>query len=75
MDFSPEQMRYLQHGRVADTTRLRKEFGYVPRYTSVEAFDDYVRARGLNSTLPPERVAELEQQILDRLSRRRSAHA
>jgi UDP-glucose 4-epimerase len=75
VDFSPEQMRFLEHGRVADTTRLRERFGYVPRYTSREAFDDFVRARGLNRVLDPEMLAGAERAILGRLSTGRSVHA
>ncbi len=44
VDFSPEQMRYLAHGRVADVTRLARELGQVPRPTA-EAFDDFAAAR------------------------------
>jgi UDP-glucose 4-epimerase len=75
VDFSPEQLRFLEHGRVADTTRLRQRFGYSPRYTSPEAFDDFVRARGLNRFVNPESVAAVESAILERLTSRRSAHA
>jgi UDP-glucose 4-epimerase len=75
VDFSPEQMRFLEHGRVADTTRLREQFGYVPRYTSRAAFDDFVRARGLNNLLSPQAVADVEAAVLSRLPSRRSVHA
>ena len=75
VDFSPEQMRFLEHGRVADTTRLREQFGYVPRYTSAQAFDDFVRARNLNRVLNPEVVAVAESAILQRLTPRRRIHA
>jgi UDP-glucose 4-epimerase len=75
VDFSPEQLRFLEHGRVADTTRLREQFGYTPRYTSIEAFDDFVRARGLNRVLHPDHVAGVEAALLERLPSRRSAHA
>jgi UDP-glucose 4-epimerase len=74
-DFSPEQMRFLQHGRVADTRRLREEFGYTPKYTSLEAFDDFVRGRDLPRLYTPESVAGLETQLLDAVARRRSVHA
>jgi UDP-glucose 4-epimerase len=46
MDFSPEQPQFLTVGRVVDTTALRTEFGYAPRYNTAEALDDYARARG-----------------------------
>jgi UDP-glucose 4-epimerase len=43
VDYSPEQMRFLNFGRVVDTTVLRTEFGYTPRYTTEAALDDYAR--------------------------------
>ena len=75
VDFSPEQMRFLEHGRVADTTRLHERFGYAPRYTTLEAFDDFVASRRLNQVLTPERVAAAEDRVLDLLARRRTVDA
>jgi UDP-glucose 4-epimerase len=75
VDFSPEQMRFLEHGRVADTTRLHETFGYVPRYTSQQAFDDFVRARGLNRLINPDVAGDVESAILARLPGRRAVHA
>jgi len=72
VDFSPEQLRFLEHGRVADTARLKDRFGYVPRYTSKQAFDDFVRARGLNRVLNPEVAGAVEAAILERLTPRRN---
>jgi UDP-glucose 4-epimerase len=43
VDYSPEQMRFLNFGRVVDTTVLRTEFGYTPRYTTAAALADYAR--------------------------------
>ncbi len=63
VDFSPEQLRFLSFGRGIDTSRMREELGFVPRYTTVETFDDFVRARGLNRLLPPERVEAVEHQL------------
>jgi len=45
--WSPEQMRFLNFGRVVDTRVLREEFGYHPAYSTAEALADYAR------TLPP----------------------
>ena len=56
LDFSPEQLRLLTHGRVVDTTHLREDFGYTPGFSTEAALADLghsLRA-GL---LPPERVA------------------
>ena len=59
-DFSPEQIRLLTHGRAVDTTRLRTRFGFTPRYTTEQTFDDFVHARRLNNVLSPELVAGAE---------------
>ena len=66
VDFSPEQMRYLQHGRVADVRRLARGFGWSPRSTS-EAFDDFVQA---SATSPvPAAAVHAEQLALAVLAR------
>jgi UDP-glucose 4-epimerase len=59
-DFSPEQIRLLTHGRAVDTTRLKEGFGFAPRYTTAQAFEDFVVARRLNNVLSPELVAGAE---------------
>ncbi|WP_018684826.1 NAD-dependent epimerase/dehydratase family protein [Actinokineospora enzanensis] len=51
VDFSADHVRYLTHGRVLDTTRLREVFGFTPRWTTRQAFDDYVRGSGLRPVL------------------------
>jgi UDP-glucose 4-epimerase len=43
---SGEIVQYLTHGRGVDTTRLRQVFGYVPRRSTAEAFDDFLATRG-----------------------------
>ncbi|MGH3624482.1 MAG: hypothetical protein ACRDQ5_22300, partial [Sciscionella sp.] len=40
-----EQLRYLNFGRVVDTTKLKAEFGFTPRWSTVAAFDDYISGR------------------------------
>ncbi|MFJ6185586.1 NAD-dependent epimerase/dehydratase family protein [Streptomyces sp. NPDC092295] len=62
-DFAPEQIRLLTHGRVVSTDQLRETLGFVPRYTTAEAFADFARGRGAG-LLPPETVAR----TVDRLS-------
>jgi UDP-glucose 4-epimerase len=54
VDYSPEQMRFLNFGRVVDTTVLRTEFGYTPRYTTAAALADY--ARTVPPVIPPDLV-------------------
>lgn len=58
LDLTGEQLRFLQHGRVADTSRLADLFGYRPRYTTAAAFADYVAAHP--GPLRPELVAAAE---------------
>jgi len=65
VDFSPEQMRFLNFGRVVDTARLKSQFGFTPRWTTAQAFDDYVRGRGLRPVIAPERMEALERRVLD----------
>ena len=69
VDVSPEQMRFLQHGRVADVSRLRAAFGWGPRPTA-EAFDDFVGAAG-SRLVDPDRAAAVEQAVLSLLTRGR----
>jgi UDP-glucose 4-epimerase len=75
VDFSPEQMEFLMYGRGVDTTRLHEDFGFTPAYTTAEAFDDFVRGRGLRRYVDPDRVAGVERGLLESLERRRTAHA
>ncbi|MPZ88517.1 MAG: NAD-dependent epimerase/dehydratase family protein [Nitriliruptorales bacterium] len=42
VDFSPEQLRFLFYGRVGDITRLRRRLGYEPRYSTGEAFREFL---------------------------------
>jgi UDP-glucose 4-epimerase len=71
VDFSPDQMRFLNWGRVVDTTKLKREFGFTPRWTTRQAFDDYVSGRGLRPLIDPERVAAVERGVLDVAARLR----
>lgn len=69
VDFSPEQLRYLHFGRVLDTTRLRTRFGITPRWTTKDAFDDFVRGRGLRPVVAPEQVRALERGAVELLAK------
>jgi UDP-glucose 4-epimerase len=71
VDFSPEQLRFLEHGRVVDSSRLLNQFGYTPAYTTAEAFDDFVNSRITHRFLPTRQVAAVEAAVLDRLAARR----
>jgi nucleoside-diphosphate-sugar epimerase/1-acyl-sn-glycerol-3-phosphate acyltransferase len=45
LDFSPEQVRFLQFGRVADTTAARERLGFTPKWSSLDAFRDFASSR------------------------------
>jgi UDP-glucose 4-epimerase len=68
VDFSPEQVRFLQYGRVADTTAARERLGFTPKWTSRQAFEDFATTR-LSRLVTEERVARLERETLDLLRR------
>lgn len=63
-ELSREQIDYLSYGRVMDTTRMRAELGYIPKWTTAEAFDDYVRGRGLTPIIDPRWVRSLERRAV-----------
>jgi len=66
--FSPGQVKLLSAGRVLDTTRLRERVGYLPRFTSIEAFDDF--AASLRPALAPETVRRVEVRLAGALGAR-----
>ncbi len=72
VEVSPEQLRYLQHGRVADVSRLRAELGWSPRPTAA-AFADF--AAGRSHQVAAGVVGAAEQRVLDVLARRRTRGA
>src|SRR5271165_557408 len=59
-----EQLNYLSYGRVMDTTRMRVELGFSPRWTTLEAFDDYLRGRNLTPIIDPRWVRSLESRAV-----------
>ena len=59
-----EQLDYLSYGRVMDTTRMQNDLGYSPKWTTAEAFDDYVRGRGLTPIVDPRWVRSMESRAV-----------
>jgi UDP-glucose 4-epimerase len=59
-----DQLDYLSYGRVMDTTRMRTVLGFEPKWTTLEAFDDFVRGRGLTPIIDPEWVRSAEGRAL-----------
>jgi UDP-glucose 4-epimerase len=63
-EINREQLDYLSYGRVMDTTRMRVELGYHPKWTTAEAFDDYIHGRGLTPIIDPRWVRSLEDRAV-----------
>ncbi|MDQ5855997.1 MAG: NAD-dependent dehydratase, partial [Actinomycetota bacterium] len=70
-DYYPEQIGILNYGQVLDTTRLRTEFGFTPRWTSVQAFDDFVHGRAFRPVIDPKRLAGVERGLRELAARLR----
>jgi UDP-glucose 4-epimerase len=70
VDFAPEQLDLLTHGRVVDTTALHEVFGYHPAYSTPEAFADFAAGRNAGP-LPPERLAAVADRLGALLTRDR----
>ena len=66
LDFSPEQLRLLTHGRVVDTTHLRETFGYTPAFSTEAALADLGRSTRAG-LLPPERIARWTSRVAELL--------
>ena len=59
-ELNRDQLDDLSYGRVMDTTRMRSELGFQPKWTTIEAFDDFVRGRGLTPIIDPKWVVSVE---------------
>lgn len=68
-ELGSEQLRFLRFGRVLDTRRLRERFGFAPRWTSRQAFDDFVSGRDLRPVLDPDRLQQVERGLVGALAR------
>jgi UDP-glucose 4-epimerase len=69
-DIASDQLRFLQFGRVADTTRLREVMGYTPRFTTREAFEDFVRRRRIRGVIQRDEVIRWERELYDFIQRK-----
>ena len=69
-----DQLDLFVHGRVVDTSRLVKEFGFEPRSTA-DAFGEFIAAQRSGALLGPDVVRAAERVILDRIQQVRAARA
>ncbi|WP_327121332.1 NAD-dependent epimerase/dehydratase family protein [Nocardia sp. NBC_01730] len=63
-EFSGEQLDYFHFGCGLDTTRMRAELGFVPRWTTVQAFDDFIGGAALRPVVDPAWIDAAEHKLL-----------
>ncbi|CAN5443797.1 NAD-dependent epimerase/dehydratase family protein [soil metagenome] len=63
VDFSPEQMQFLNFGRVVCNARLKDVFGYTPAYTTAEAFSSFLTGRPVEPVISAAAVRSAEALI------------
>lgn len=52
-EFTAEQLEYFDFGGGLDTRRMRSELGFEPRWTTIQAFDDFVRGDSIKPVFDP----------------------
>lgn len=55
-ELSTEQRDWLAYGRAMDTTRMKTELGFHPKWTTASAFGDYLRGRAITPVIEPQWV-------------------
>ncbi len=73
-DFSVEQLEYFHFGCGLDTTRMRVELGFAPRWTTVQAFDDLIGGAALRPVIDPAWIDVAERKLLGLLGAATGAH-
>ncbi|ASF11333.1 NAD-dependent epimerase/dehydratase family protein [Nocardia brasiliensis] len=63
-EFSGEQLDYFHFGCGLDTTRMRAELGFVPRWTTVQAFDDFIGGAASRPVIDPKWIDAAESRLL-----------
>jgi UDP-glucose 4-epimerase len=66
-----DQIDLFVHGRVVDTSRLVKEFGFTPRTTEA-AFAEFIEAHRTGSSVTADRLSAAENAILEGVRRMRA---
>jgi len=63
-DFTQEQLESFYFGCGLDTTRMRTELGFEPRWTTLQAFDDFVQGAALKPVIDPDWIGAAENRLL-----------
>ncbi|MFC9964879.1 NAD-dependent epimerase/dehydratase family protein [Nocardia ignorata] len=72
--FSGEQPDYFYFGCGLDTTRMRTELGFTPRWTTVQAFDDFIAGAALRPVFDPAWIDAAEHKLLGLIGAGSGAH-
>ncbi|MFD4365898.1 SDR family oxidoreductase [Rhodococcus sp. NPDC058521] len=62
--YTAEQLEYFRFGCGLDTTRMRSELGFEPRWTTMQAMDDFIKAAGLTDIVKKEWIDSAESALL-----------
>ena len=57
------QLAYLSFGNAFDTTRMRKELGFEPRFTTRQALEDAARHGRTEPTIGVDSIVGVEQRV------------
>lgn len=71
--FTKEELDYFHFGCGLDTSRMRDELGFEPRWTTKEALDDFARSIGLRRVVKTEWIDRAERTILSTLGEKTEA--
>ncbi|MBH0778329.1 NAD-dependent epimerase/dehydratase family protein [Nocardia bovistercoris] len=63
-EFTGEQLDYFHFGCGLDTTRMRTELQFTPRWTTVQAFDDFIGGAALRPVFDPAWIDAAENKLL-----------
>jgi len=70
VDFPLDQLAVLMYGRVLDTTRARRAFGFAPKYTTAGAIEDFRDRRAPEKGPSARHHHSWERELFDYLNRR-----
>ena len=63
-DFTQEQLESFYFGCGLETSRMRAELGFEPRWTTIQAFDDFVKGAVLKPVIDPDWIDAAENRLL-----------
>ncbi len=65
VDFSGDQLQFLSFGRVGDIDRMRRAFGYEPRFSTRAALADFLSSRRIAPLFDRETAGRWERELYE----------